>query len=87
MIVLADIAESLLSWFQDHKRNLPFRWQRDPYKILLAEVLLRQTQASQVASVYPRIIEIYDAPILLASADEILDCLSFACISSVKARP
>ena len=70
MIALADVAEHLLSWFQDHKRDLPFRWQGDPYKILIAGVLLRQTQALQVAAVYPRLIEIYDTPHLLALADE-----------------
>lgn len=70
MISLTSVAGNLLPWFWENKRDLPFRWQRDPYKILLAGVLLRQTQAAQVALVYPGLVAAYNTPYILSSANE-----------------
>lgn len=41
----------LLAWFGDHGRDLPWRRTRDPYAVLVSEVMLQQTQ---VARVIPR---------------------------------
>jgi A/G-specific adenine glycosylase len=41
--------ESLLAWFETNGRDLPWRRTRDPYPILVSEVMLQQTQASRVA--------------------------------------
>ncbi len=65
----ADIAASLLCWFEDFGRTFPFRWQQDPYRVLVAGVLLRQTRAAQVAAVFPLLIQKYNTPKLLANAD------------------
>jgi A/G-specific adenine glycosylase len=43
---------ALLAWFADHGRDLPWRTTRDPYAILVSEVMLQQTQASRVAPRY-----------------------------------
>jgi A/G-specific adenine glycosylase len=43
--------ELLLAWFAEHGRDLPWRRTRDPYAILVSEVMLQQTQ---VARVVPR---------------------------------
>ena len=43
--------ELLLAWFREHGRDLPWRRTRDPYAILVSEVMLQQTQ---VARVVPR---------------------------------
>ncbi len=43
--------EVLLTWFAGHGRQLPWRQTRDPYAILVSEVMLQQTQ---VARVLPR---------------------------------
>ena len=40
--------ERLLSWFAEHGRDLPWRWTRDPYAILVSEVMLQQTQVERV---------------------------------------
>jgi len=40
--------ELLLAWFREHGRDLPWRGTRDPYAILVSEVMLQQTQASRV---------------------------------------
>jgi A/G-specific adenine glycosylase len=37
--------ESLLAWFEAEGRDLPWRRTRDPYAILVSEVMLQQTQA------------------------------------------
>jgi len=48
------VEEALLAWYGEHARDLPWRRTRDPYAILVSEVMLQQTQ---VARVVPR----YDA--------------------------
>ncbi len=45
---------SLLEWGQRHRRNLPWRTTRDPWEVLLAEVMLQQTQVDRAI---PRWIE------------------------------
>jgi A/G-specific adenine glycosylase len=43
------VREELLRWFERHGRDLPWRRTRDPYAILVSEVMLQQTQAARVA--------------------------------------
>ncbi len=47
----------LLAWFERAKRDLPWRETRDPYRILLSEVLLQQTQVSRGLMYYTRFLE------------------------------
>jgi A/G-specific adenine glycosylase len=45
--------EALLTrWFESHRRDLPWRRSRDPYAILVSEVMLQQTQVERVVSRY-----------------------------------
>jgi A/G-specific adenine glycosylase len=44
--------EQLLAWFAEHGRALPWRQTRDPYSILVSEVMLQQTQAARVVPRY-----------------------------------
>ncbi len=39
---------ALLAWYREHGRDLPWRGTRDPYAILVSEVMLQQTQVSRV---------------------------------------
>jgi A/G-specific adenine glycosylase len=48
------VQAQLLAWFARHGRDLPWRSTRDPYAILVAEVMLQQTQVSRVV---PRYVE------------------------------
>jgi A/G-specific adenine glycosylase len=48
------VVEALLSWYRRERRDLPWRRTRDPYAILVSEVMLQQTQ---VARVVPRYLE------------------------------
>ncbi len=59
--------QALLAWFVSHGRNLPWRETRDPYAILVSEVMLQQTQVSRVV---PRYLEWLDRwPTVQALAD------------------
>jgi A/G-specific adenine glycosylase len=42
------VKELLLAWYAEHKRPLPWRETRDPYAILVSEVMLQQTQVERV---------------------------------------
>ncbi len=42
------VKKALLAWFGHNGRNLPWRGTRDPYAVLVSEVMLQQTQASRV---------------------------------------
>ena len=46
------MVERLLAWFAEHGRDLPWRRTRDPYAILVSEVMLQQTQAARVVPRY-----------------------------------
>lgn len=42
----------IISWFKNNGRVYPWRRTRDPYRILIAEMMLRRTKADQVVPVY-----------------------------------
>ncbi len=37
-------SKKILNWYYGNKRELPFRFTKDPYKIWISEVMLQQTQ-------------------------------------------
>lgn len=49
----AEMRPRLFRWYQSAARRLPWRSTRNPYKILLSEVMLQQTQVSRVLEKYP----------------------------------
>jgi A/G-specific adenine glycosylase len=46
------VEQRLLAWFAEHGRDLPWRRTRDPYAVLLSEVMLQQTQVERVVPRY-----------------------------------
>lgn len=46
------MVEDLLRWYERERRDLPWRRTRDPYAILVSEVMLQQTQVARVAPRY-----------------------------------
>jgi A/G-specific adenine glycosylase len=60
--------ESLLAWFVAHGRDLPWRRTRDPYAILVSEVMLQQTQVERVVPRYLRWLERWPTVEALAAA-------------------
>jgi A/G-specific adenine glycosylase len=65
---------ALLSWFSDHGRDLPWRRTRDPYAILVSEVMLQQTQVERVVPRYLRWLERWPSAEDLAAspADDVI---------------
>lgn len=47
----------LLTWFRRHGRDLPWRRTRDPYRVLVSEVMLQQTQVARVEEYFHRFLE------------------------------
>ena len=47
----------LHAWFRKHSRDLPWRQTRDPYRILVSELMLQQTQVSRVLEFYRRFLD------------------------------
>lgn len=62
---VAAFRSGLLAWYDAHARDLPWRETRDPYRILVSEVMLQQTQVDRVLDYYRRFLEAFpDAPSL-----------------------
>jgi A/G-specific adenine glycosylase len=59
---------SLLSWFRRQGRDLPWRRTRDPYRIIVSEFMLQQTQVARVVPYYLRFLERYPTIEALAAA-------------------
>ena len=51
------LTTALLAWYERERRDLPWRRTRDPYRILVSEVMLQQTQVSRVVPRYEAWIE------------------------------
>jgi A/G-specific adenine glycosylase len=60
----------LLDWYRRHGRDLPWRRTRDPYHILVSEVMLQQTQVDRVLPKYREWLEKYPSLEALAEARE-----------------
>ena len=60
--------DALLSWFDEHGRDLPWRQTRDPYAILVSEVMLQQTQVARVVPRYLDWLERWPSVEALAAA-------------------
>jgi len=61
---------SLLRWFDLHKRNLPWRQDRDPYRVWLSEIMLQQTRVNAVTDYYEQFLRRFPTIETLASAPE-----------------
>jgi A/G-specific adenine glycosylase len=58
----------LLAWYRIHQRELPWRATRDPYKILVSEIMLQQTQVDRVVPKYREFLRRYPTLEALARA-------------------
>lgn len=63
------VAERLISWYREHKREMPWRNTSDPYHIWLSEIILQQTRVNQGLPYYERFLEKYPTINQLAEAD------------------
>ena len=65
---LRRVRAEVLRWYDDAKRDLPWRRTRDPYTVLVSEVMLQQTQASRVVERFPRFLARFPTVEALAAA-------------------
>ncbi|MFO0928932.1 MAG: hypothetical protein U0736_18240 [Gemmataceae bacterium] len=63
------IGPRLLAWFALHRRDLPWRRDRDPYRIWVSEVMLQQTQVATVVPYFDRFLTRFPTLADLAAAD------------------
>lgn len=49
----------IMHWFNDNGRDYPWRQTNDPFRVLIAEMMLRRTKADQVEKVYNRLFNEY----------------------------
>lgn len=59
---------AILSWFTKHRRDLPWRKTRDPYKIFVSEIMLQQTQVDRVIPKYTAFLRLFPTVQKLARA-------------------
>lgn len=65
-----DLVKSLLTWFFQNRRDLPWRRTRDPWTIWVSEVMLQQTRVTAVIPFFLRFMERFPTPQALAEASE-----------------
>src|SRR5215813_6891899 len=66
----AEFRKSLLDWYDVHKRDLPWRENRDPYRVWLSEIMLQQTRVNAVIEYYKRFLQRFPTVQKLAAARE-----------------
>ena len=59
----------VVRWFGEHGRDFPWREASDPYHILVAEILLRRTQAARVVGPYFELVQLYPTVEEMSEAD------------------
>ena len=64
------IQKQLIAWYQETGRDLPWRKDRDPYRILVSEMMLVQTTVAAVVPYFARFLARFPTVADLASADE-----------------
>jgi A/G-specific adenine glycosylase len=69
----ADVADelrrALLRWYEPRRSAYPWRGCRDPYAVLVSEVMLQQTQAARVVPAFERFMARFSSVVELASAE------------------
>ncbi|QSE97971.1 A/G-specific adenine glycosylase [Fulvivirga lutea] len=70
MVNTGSFSKKLINWYEQNKRDLPWRNVSDPYKIWLSEIILQQTRVNQGMPYYHKFVELFPTVEDLAQADE-----------------
>lgn len=65
-----EFAEKLIAWYEENRRDLPWRGTKDPYRIWISEIILQQTRVAQGYDYFVRFMERFPDVLTLAEADE-----------------
>ncbi len=68
---MTDFTKALLDWYGQNARDLPWRKERDPYRIWLSEIMLQQTRAETVIRYYLAFLDRFPTVEALAEADPV----------------
>lgn len=68
--VLIAMFEALIPWYEAHKRELPWRQDKEPYHVWLSEIMLQQTRVEAVKEYYRRFLTTLPTIADLAEAPE-----------------
>ena len=68
--IFALLPGALLSWYEENKRDLPWRQDTEPYHIWLSEIMLQQTRVEAVKGYYARFLSALPTIETLANADD-----------------
>lgn len=63
-------SQTIINWYKQHKRDLPWRNSKNPYTVWLSEVILQQTRVAQGLPYFSRFIEEFPTVHHLAAAEE-----------------
>ena len=63
-------SDTIIKWYSKHKRNLPWRNTKNPYKIWISEIILQQTKVDQGLPYYIKFIKKFPNFSILANANE-----------------
>ena len=75
---MATLQNTLLAYYRQHGRELPWRRTRDPYAIWLSEIMLQQTQVATVARRYAELLARFPDVFALAKTTEAAVCEAWA---------
>ncbi|MGA9363812.1 MAG: hypothetical protein WBW16_05520 [Bacteroidota bacterium] len=62
-------AANIIRWYKKNGRSYPWRRTKDPFRILVSEIMLQKTDTKKVLSVYPAVIKKYSTPAHFAKAN------------------
>ncbi|MBO0431585.1 A/G-specific adenine glycosylase [Enterococcus sp. DIV0660C] len=65
-----EFQKKFIEWYEREKRNLPWRYNRDPYRIWISEIMLQQTRVDTVIDYFYRFMEWFPTIEALANAPE-----------------
>ena len=68
--ILFSLPQVLLAWYDQNKRDLPWRRDKEPYHIWLSEIMLQQTRVEAVKGYYARFLEVLPTIADLANCDD-----------------
>jgi A/G-specific adenine glycosylase len=66
----SDFSSALIQWYNQNERPLPWRANRDPYRIWVSEIMLQQTRVDQAIPYFLRFVEAFPTVEELAKADQ-----------------
>jgi A/G-specific adenine glycosylase len=67
---IKNLQSCILDWYDEQKRDMPWRESRDPYRILVSEFMLQQTQVKTVIPYYKKWMKSFPTAKKLAAASE-----------------